>query len=87
MISTARSQAALAEIKYTGYVTTELSGGDAAYLKDVSARVDRFQREKPVAASTKSQSSKRLRRPETRAHAASAPYILLRKNMVLQCLA
>jgi L-ribulose-5-phosphate 3-epimerase len=33
---------ALAEIKYAGYVTTELSGGDAAYLKDVSARVDRI---------------------------------------------
>jgi L-ribulose-5-phosphate 3-epimerase len=41
---------ALAEIKYNGYVTTELDGGDAAYLKDVSARVDRFLAgEKPVA--------------------------------------
>jgi len=41
---------ALTEIKYTGYVTTELSGGDAAYLKDVSARVDRFLAgEKPIA--------------------------------------
>jgi L-ribulose-5-phosphate 3-epimerase len=44
---------ALAEIKYAGYVTTELSGptGDpAAYLKDVSARVDRFLAgEKPAA--------------------------------------
>ncbi|MFL6279339.1 MAG: sugar phosphate isomerase/epimerase family protein [Vicinamibacterales bacterium] len=41
---------ALAEIKYNGYVTTELSGGDAAYLKDVSARVDRFLAgEKPIA--------------------------------------
>ena len=41
---------ALAEIKYAGYVTTEISGGDAAYLKDVSARVDRFLAgEKPVA--------------------------------------
>jgi L-ribulose-5-phosphate 3-epimerase len=40
---------ALADIKYAGYVTTELSGGDAAYLKDVSARVDRFLAgEKPV---------------------------------------
>jgi hexulose-6-phosphate isomerase len=40
---------ALAEIKYSGYVTTELSGGDAAYLKDVSGRVDRFLAgEKPV---------------------------------------
>jgi len=33
---------ALDEIKYGGFVTTELSGGDAAYLKDVSARVDKF---------------------------------------------
>lgn len=33
---------ALAEIGYSGYVTTEISGGDLAYLKDVSARVDRF---------------------------------------------
>jgi hexulose-6-phosphate isomerase len=41
---------AMADIKYSGYVTTELSGGDAAYLKDVSARVDRFLAgEKPVA--------------------------------------
>jgi hexulose-6-phosphate isomerase len=41
---------ALSEIKYSGYVTTEISGGDAAYLKDVSARVDRFLAgEKPVA--------------------------------------
>jgi hexulose-6-phosphate isomerase len=44
---------ALADIKYAGYATTELSGptGDAAaYLKDVSARVDRFLAgEKPAA--------------------------------------
>jgi hexulose-6-phosphate isomerase len=33
---------ALADVGYSGYVTTELSGGDAAYLKDVSARVDKF---------------------------------------------
>jgi L-ribulose-5-phosphate 3-epimerase len=33
---------ALDEIKYTGFVTTELRGGDAAYLKDVSARVDKI---------------------------------------------
>ena len=33
---------ALGEIGYAGYVTTELDGGDAAYLKDVSGRVDRF---------------------------------------------
>jgi len=33
---------ALAEIGYSGYVTTEIRGGDLAYLKDVSARVDRF---------------------------------------------
>jgi hexulose-6-phosphate isomerase len=44
---------ALGEIKYSGYVTTELSGpgstDPAAYLKDVSARVDRILAgEKPV---------------------------------------
>lgn len=33
---------ALSEINYNGFVTTEVSGGDAAYLKDVAARVDRF---------------------------------------------
>src|SRR3990170_3250188 len=41
---------ALQDIKYSGYATTEVSGGDAAYLKDVSARVDRFLAgQKPVA--------------------------------------
>ena len=41
---------ALTDIKYNGFVTTELSGGDAAYLKDVSTRVDRFLAgEKPLA--------------------------------------
>lgn len=40
---------ALAEIGYAGYVTTEVDGGDAAYLKDLSSRVDRFLAgEKPV---------------------------------------
>jgi hexulose-6-phosphate isomerase len=33
---------AFQEIGYNGYVTTELAAGDAAYLKDLSARVDRF---------------------------------------------
>jgi L-ribulose-5-phosphate 3-epimerase len=33
---------ALGEIGYDGYVTTEIPGGDAAYLKDVVARLDRF---------------------------------------------
>jgi hexulose-6-phosphate isomerase len=33
---------ALADIKFSGYMTTELPGGDAAYLKDVSARVDKI---------------------------------------------
>jgi hexulose-6-phosphate isomerase len=33
---------ALHEINYAGYVTTEVSGGDAAILKEISARVDRF---------------------------------------------
>jgi L-ribulose-5-phosphate 3-epimerase len=33
---------ALADVKYSGYVTTELPGGDAAYLAEVSRRVDRI---------------------------------------------
>jgi len=33
---------ALAEVGYGGYVTTEVAGGDAAYLKDLAGRVDRF---------------------------------------------
>jgi hexulose-6-phosphate isomerase len=33
---------AFADIGYAGYVTTELSSGDAAYLADVSARVTRW---------------------------------------------
>jgi L-ribulose-5-phosphate 3-epimerase len=33
---------ALGEIGYSGYVTTEVNGGDAAYLKDLGGRVDRF---------------------------------------------
>ena len=33
---------ALKDVGYGGYVTTEVYGGDAAYLKDVAARVDRF---------------------------------------------
>jgi L-ribulose-5-phosphate 3-epimerase len=41
---------ALTEIGYAGYVTTEVNGGDAAYLKDLASRVDRFLAgEKPVA--------------------------------------
>ena len=40
---------AFADIKYAGYVTTEVNGGDAAYLKDLAGRVDRFLAgEKPV---------------------------------------
>jgi len=39
---------ALAEVKYEGWVTTEISGGDAAYLKDVVARLDKiFAGQKP----------------------------------------
>ena len=30
------------DIGYRGYVTTEVAGGDAAYLKDLAGRVDRF---------------------------------------------
>jgi len=33
---------AFSDIGYRGYMTTELPEGDAAYLKDVAARVDRF---------------------------------------------
>jgi L-ribulose-5-phosphate 3-epimerase len=33
---------AFADVGYEGYFTTEISPGDAAYLKDVVARVDRF---------------------------------------------
>ena len=35
-------QKALSEIGYEGFMTTEISGGDAAYLKDVVARLNRF---------------------------------------------
>jgi hexulose-6-phosphate isomerase len=43
---------ALADIKYSGYVTTEVAGGDEAYLKDLAGRVDRFLAgEKPLASS------------------------------------
>lgn len=41
---------AMSEIGYDNYMTTEIQGGDAAYLKDVSNRLDRFLAgEKPVA--------------------------------------
>ena len=41
---------ALGEIGYDGWVTTEIRGGDAAYLKDVVARFDRFLAgQKPIA--------------------------------------
>jgi L-ribulose-5-phosphate 3-epimerase len=33
---------AFADVGYNGFMTTEINGGDAAYLKDVAARVDRF---------------------------------------------
>jgi hexulose-6-phosphate isomerase len=33
---------ALTEVGFAGYVTTEVAGGDAAYLTDLSQRVDRF---------------------------------------------
>jgi L-ribulose-5-phosphate 3-epimerase len=40
---------ALAEVKYEGWVTAKISGGDAVYLKDVVARLDRiFAGQKPV---------------------------------------
>src|SRR5688572_19479540 len=33
---------AISEIGFDGFITTEIGGGDAAYLKDVVARLDRF---------------------------------------------
>jgi L-ribulose-5-phosphate 3-epimerase len=40
---------ALDEVKYQGWITTEINGGDAAYLKDVVGRLDRiFAGQKPV---------------------------------------
>jgi hexulose-6-phosphate isomerase len=40
---------ALNDVGYSGYVTTEVAGGDATYLKDLANRVDRFiAGEKPV---------------------------------------
>ena len=42
-------RAALADVKYDGWVTTEISGGDAVYLKDVVGRLDRiFAGQKPL---------------------------------------
>ena len=44
-------RAALADAKYEGWVTAEISGGDAVYLKDVVARLDRiFAGQKPIGA-------------------------------------
>jgi L-ribulose-5-phosphate 3-epimerase len=44
---------ALHDINYDGYMTTEIEGGDAAYLKDVSARIDRFLAGEPLVSATK----------------------------------
>jgi hexulose-6-phosphate isomerase len=42
---------ALTEVKYNGFVTTEVNGGDAPYLTDLAGRVDRFLAgEKPLKA-------------------------------------
>ena len=42
-------QRAFADVGYRGYFTTEVAGGDAAYLKDLAGRVDRFMAgQKPV---------------------------------------
>ena len=43
---------ALTEINYSGYITTELPRRDAAYLKDLSARLDRFLAGEPPVAKT-----------------------------------
>jgi hexulose-6-phosphate isomerase len=46
---------ALDEINYDGYMTTEIAGGDLAYLQDVSTRIDRFLAgERPVPATRSS---------------------------------
>jgi L-ribulose-5-phosphate 3-epimerase len=41
-IDWAEVRRALADAGFSGYVTTEVTGGDAAYLKDLAGRVDRF---------------------------------------------
>ena len=33
---------ALADVRYSGYVTTEVAGGDAAYLRDLAGRIDQL---------------------------------------------
>ncbi len=38
---------AFGEIGYEGYITAEIEGGDAAYLKDVVARLDRIAKGEP----------------------------------------
>jgi hexulose-6-phosphate isomerase len=43
---------ALHDIGYNGYVTTEIRGGDKAYLTDVVARIDNFLAGKPPVAKT-----------------------------------
>ena len=51
---------ALDEIGYDGYMTTEIAGGDLAYLQDVSARIDRFLAgERPVPATRSSAGGER----------------------------
>lgn len=49
-IDWAEVRRALADIGYRGYVTTEVAGGDAAYLADLAGRVDRvLNGEAPIA--------------------------------------
>ena len=43
---------ALHDIGYNGYMTTEIRGGDKAYLTDVVARIDRFLAGQPPVAAT-----------------------------------
>jgi L-ribulose-5-phosphate 3-epimerase len=50
---------ALGEVGYSGYITTEIQGGDLTYLKDVSARVDRIiAGQKPVPAASSAAGAK-----------------------------
>jgi len=41
-VNWAQVRKALAEIGYRGYMTTELSGGDEAYLMDLAGRIDKI---------------------------------------------
>jgi L-ribulose-5-phosphate 3-epimerase len=59
---------AFADVGYEGYFTTEISAGDAAYLKDVANRVDRFLAgEKPYVMSSADESKPNTLTPKEQA--------------------